>query len=99
MKKPTFRKGGEAVGWAARREAACQRMKETLPKDLGRQPLTVRNEACQRYENIRFYTSDGFPNVKDPYSKALEPDCLSPFACDCDTVSLPKGGVIPPLFF
>jgi hypothetical protein len=34
MKKPTFRRGGEVVGWAARWEAACQRMKETLPKDF-----------------------------------------------------------------
>ena len=25
---------------------------------------------------------------KNPHSKALEPDCLSPFACDYDTVSL-----------
>ena len=29
-------------------------------------------------------------NLKDPHSKALEPDYLSPFACDCDTTS--KGG-------
>src|SRR4030042_5539376 len=26
-------------------------------------------------------------NLKDPHSKALEPDCLSPFACDYDAVS------------
>jgi hypothetical protein len=26
-------------------------------------------------------------NLKDPHSKALEPDCLSPFACDCKTAS------------
>jgi hypothetical protein len=26
-------------------------------------------------------------HLKDPHSKALEPDCLSPFARDCDTVS------------
>jgi hypothetical protein len=26
-------------------------------------------------------------NLKDPHSKALEPDCLSPFACNYDTVS------------
>ena len=30
-------------------------------KDLGRQPLAVRIQACQAYENIRFYTSDNFP--------------------------------------
>jgi hypothetical protein len=26
-------------------------------------------------------------NLKDPHSKALERDCLSPFGCDYDTVS------------
>jgi hypothetical protein len=26
-------------------------------------------------------------NLKDPHSKALEPDCLSPFACDCNTAT------------
>jgi hypothetical protein len=32
-------------------------------------------------------------NVKDPHSKALEPDCLSlPSLCDYDTVS--KGGEV-----
>ena len=30
-------------------------------------------------------------NLKDPHSKALEPDCLSPFACDYDTVSPREG--------
>jgi len=30
-------------------------------------------------------------HVKDPHSKGLEPDCLSPFACDYDTVSLGRG--------
>jgi hypothetical protein len=25
-------------------------------------------------------------NLKDPHSKALEPDCSSPFACNYDTV-------------
>ena len=31
-------------------------------------------------------------NPKDPHFKALEPDGLSPFVCDYDTVSLAKGG-------
>ncbi len=31
--------------------------------------------------------------LKDPHSKALEPDCLSSFAGNCDTVS--KGDGIP----
>ena len=30
-------------------------------------------------------------NLKDPHSKALEPDCPFPSACDCDTVSLGEG--------
>jgi hypothetical protein len=29
-------------------------------------------------------------NIKDPHSKSLEPDCLSPFFCNYDTVS--QGG-------
>jgi hypothetical protein len=40
--------------WAAYREAACQRINETLPKDLERQPLTVRILGRQPYEDIRF---------------------------------------------
>jgi len=30
-------------------------------------------------------------NIKDSHSKTLEPDCLSPFACNCDTVSKGRG--------
>jgi len=30
-------------------------------------------------------------NLKDPHFKSLEPNCLSPFACDYDTVSYEKG--------
>jgi hypothetical protein len=30
-------------------------------------------------------------NLKSPHSKALEPDCLSPFACDCNTASEGEG--------
>jgi hypothetical protein len=30
-------------------------------------------------------------NPKDPHSKALKPDCLSPFACDYDTASGEEG--------
>jgi hypothetical protein len=30
-------------------------------------------------------------NLKDPHSKALKPDCLSPFACDYDTASGGEG--------
>jgi len=36
MKKPTFSKRGEVVGWAACRKAAFQKIKETLSKDLER---------------------------------------------------------------
>jgi hypothetical protein len=32
-------------------------------------------------------------NLKEPHSKALEPDCLSPLACDYDTVS--EGKEVP----
>jgi hypothetical protein len=30
-------------------------------------------------------------NLKGPHSKSLEPDCLSPFASDYDTVSWEEG--------
>jgi hypothetical protein len=30
-------------------------------------------------------------NLKDPHSKSLEPDCLFPFPCDYDTVSVGRG--------
>jgi len=36
------------------REAACQRINETLPEDLERQPLTVWIQARQLYEDIQF---------------------------------------------
>ena len=32
-----------------------------------------------------------FHNLKDPHSKALEPDCLSLSACDYDRVSKGRG--------
>jgi len=38
--------------WTACREAACQRLNETLPKDLDLQPLTVWIQGCQPYEDI-----------------------------------------------
>jgi hypothetical protein len=46
-------------------------------KDLERQPLTDWIHGRQPYEAIRFWTNDDFPYLKDPRSKALEPDCLS----------------------
>jgi hypothetical protein len=61
MKKPIFGKGGEAVGWAACREAACQWTNETLPKDLERQPLVIQIQTCQGYESFQFNTSGDFP--------------------------------------
>jgi len=33
-------------------------------------------------------------NIKDPHSKALEPDCLFPLARHCDTVSQGKGSCL-----
>src|SRR3972149_2046628 len=46
-------------------------------KDLERQPLTVWIQGCQAYENTPFSTNEGCPYLKNPRSKALEPDCLS----------------------
>jgi hypothetical protein len=34
-----------------------------------------------------FIQATNFHHLKDPHSKSLEPDCLSPYSCDCDTVS------------
>jgi hypothetical protein len=56
-------------------------------KDLERQPLTVLIQGRQPYDNIRYHTNDRFPYLKDPHSKSLEPDCLSPRSFNCDTVS------------
>jgi hypothetical protein len=33
-------------------------------------------------------------NLKDPHSKTLEPDRLSPFACNYDTASKGRGEII-----
>jgi hypothetical protein len=41
----------------------------------------------QQYEDIRFRADDGSPCLKNPRSKALEPDCLSPQTFHYDTVS------------
>jgi len=70
-KKKPSEKRGEAVGWAACREAACQRTNGALPKDLdlparsrsgeGRAvTLVVRIQTCKGYEHIQFYTSGDF---------------------------------------
>ncbi len=56
-------------------------------KDLERQPLTVWIQGRQPYEDIRFWANDAFPYLKDPRSKALEPDCLSSRTFHCETVS------------
>jgi hypothetical protein len=45
------------------------------------------------YEDIRFYRRDDFPSTKDPHSKALEPDCLSPSASNYDTAAREREGV------
>jgi hypothetical protein len=34
------------------------------------------------------------PHLKDPHSKTLEPDCLSPFACQYDTASKGAGTIL-----
>jgi len=57
-------------------------------KDLDRLPLAIQIHAYRPHENIRLYNkSDDSHNLKDPHSKSLEPDCLSDFICDYDTVS------------
>jgi hypothetical protein len=43
-------------------------------------------------ETFYFIQATTCHNLRDPHSKALEPDCLSPFAYDYDTVSGERGG-------
>jgi hypothetical protein len=50
---PENGRGGRGC-WAACREAACQRINETLPEDSEWQPLTVWIQDRQPYEDIRF---------------------------------------------
>jgi hypothetical protein len=86
MKNTVFQKRGEAVGWAACREAACQRIKETLPKDLERHPFTVWIQRRQAYENIRF-RSDADPlYLKTRIPKLWNP-AASPLICFIATQS------------
>ncbi len=47
-------------------------------KDVERQPLTVWIQVCQPQEDIRLLAYDSSPYLKNPRSKTLEPDCLSP---------------------
>jgi len=47
-------------------------------KDLERQPLTVHTQRAKRMKTFNFIQETIFHNLKDPHSKALEPDCLSP---------------------
>ncbi len=60
-------------------------------KDLERQPLSVSIPGRQRYENILFSSNAGLPYLKDPRSKALEPNCLFPCLYDSETISLGRG--------
>ena len=57
---------------------------------MERQPLTVWIQSRQAYDYIQFSSNTGSPYLKDPRSKTLEPDCLSPHAFDCDIAS--QGG-------
>jgi hypothetical protein len=59
-------------------------------RDLERQPLNVLTKSRQSYENIRFQINARFIYLKDPHSKTLEPDCLSPLKFNYDKA--PSGG-------
>jgi hypothetical protein len=77
MKKRPFGKGGRRSGG----------------KVLGRKPLTVWIQGHQPYENIQFLANEGSPYLKDPHSKTLESDCLSPQTFHYDTVSKGRGKI------
>ena len=61
-------------------------------KDLERQPLSISIQGRQPYKNILFSFNAGLPYLKDPRSKALEPDCLFPPVSELRH-SLATGGV------
>ncbi len=73
--------------WAACREAACQRINETLPKDLERQPLAVWIQDSPIIGRQPILANNGPPYLKGTRSKALEPGCFSPQIFHCNTVS------------
>ncbi len=45
------------------------------------------------YENMLFLFNTDFPYPKDPLTKSLEPDCLSPHTHDGDAASEREGRV------
>jgi deoxyribonuclease V len=62
----------------SKKPTSCKGERGSGGKDLERRPLNVRILASQAFEYNQLYTSDDFPYLKDPYSKSLEPDRLSP---------------------
>ncbi len=63
MKKPTLWKRGEAVGWKRFSAVTFKRSDSGVPRDMN---------------PFGFMQATIAHNVKDPHSKALEPDCLFP---------------------
>jgi hypothetical protein len=87
MKKITFWKGGEAVGWKRFRPACAKPLRRRQGGNLYAFGFT-RTKHMKRFDFIQATISH---NLKDPHSKALEPDCLSPFLCDYDTAPMLRG--------
>ncbi len=79
------------VGWAALPGSGLSKEREALTKDLERHPLTVRIQDHQNYENIPFPFNADSPYQKDPLTKSLKPECLSPQALDYDKASWGRG--------
>ena len=71
MKKTSFWGGAEAVGWKRFRAVTFIRLELSVP----------------RMKTFDFPHESIPHTIKDPYSKALEPDCLCPRASDYDTAS------------
>ena len=74
MKKPTFSKGGEAVGWKRFRPAYAKPLRRRQGGDL----QTFGFKHTKHMNTFDLIQAPNSHNVKDPHSKALEPDCLSP---------------------
>ena len=87
MKKPTFWIGAEAVGWAACREAACQRITRRFPKISSGNLYPFETKRPKRMKTFDFPQETISHTIRNPHSKALEPDCLCPWTGDYDTVS------------
>ncbi len=91
MKYTAVREGERWLGGRALLGSGLSEERETLPKDLERHPLSVRIQGREDYENTTISVQCRFQYKKDPLTKSLEPNYLSPQTPDCNTVSGGRG--------